>query len=123
MPSFKFVHEDSQMYYKDLDNLFNHGKKGGKKGLTDKHKKCIKEFVAKDASVYVKDVMDYLISVFGEIDVLKETIRRFIATTGKKEGLPGVHWGATQKVTQMGVFHLPTFLPPACYGLLYNLTH
>ncbi|OAD71655.1 hypothetical protein PHYBLDRAFT_170314 [Phycomyces blakesleeanus NRRL 1555(-)] len=41
-------------------------------------------------------------------------------TTGKKEVLPGVHWGSAQEVVQVGVFRLPTFSPPACYGLVYN---
>ncbi|OAD75947.1 hypothetical protein PHYBLDRAFT_142930 [Phycomyces blakesleeanus NRRL 1555(-)] len=36
---------------------------------------------------------------------------------------PEVHWEATQEVVQMDVFRLPTFSPPACYGLLYNPAH
>ncbi|OAD74808.1 hypothetical protein PHYBLDRAFT_144167 [Phycomyces blakesleeanus NRRL 1555(-)] len=47
-------------YNEDPDNLFNHDKK-------------------EDTSVYVKDVMDYCILVFGNINVLKETVRRFMA--------------------------------------------
>ncbi|OAD74369.1 Homeodomain-like DNA binding domain-containing transcription factor [Phycomyces blakesleeanus NRRL 1555(-)] len=66
-------------YDEDPDNLFNRGKKGGKKGLTNEHKKCIKEFVAEDASVYIKDMMNHLVSVFGKINMSKETVRRFMA--------------------------------------------
>ncbi|OAD71782.1 Homeodomain-like DNA binding domain-containing transcription factor [Phycomyces blakesleeanus NRRL 1555(-)] len=66
-------------YDENPDNLFNHGKKGRKKGLTDEHRKCIKEFITEDTSVYVKDVMDHLVLVFGKINVSKETVRRFIA--------------------------------------------
>ncbi|OAD66622.1 Homeodomain-like DNA binding domain-containing transcription factor [Phycomyces blakesleeanus NRRL 1555(-)] len=65
-------------YDEDPDNIFVRGKKSGKRRLTDEHKKCIKEFVAKNASVYVKDVMDHLITIFGEINVSRETVRRFM---------------------------------------------
>ncbi|OAD68847.1 hypothetical protein PHYBLDRAFT_172703 [Phycomyces blakesleeanus NRRL 1555(-)] len=87
MFSFKFMYKDSQGKNinkngsQALSHIIDencHRFKTIEKRLTNEYKNCIKEFVAKDASVYVKDMIDYLVLVFGKINMSKETFKTFI---------------------------------------------